>query len=310
MRGAAAWMGMLGLCALGAASALASPLLPVPALRAARQLQANAANAGSSSASGSGSPSSAPPWWSGLFSGSAASGFSPTLGSLPPCPSVCVPIAPGVAPTLAQFEYEQEHQCNLVVSPPASVSCQPVASMSVSANYLNGLLPGPGFEGDVHQYYNDSQCNCTAGVGHLISRSQCPPSLAAPGKQKTPQATNKCVKNTWWQSPNAFPGASVSNAQIAAWEKEDIAWAVNIAKITFTKAGIKSVTQTEFDAVVDLIYNGGFGQPNIYHIKADIINGNFQGAISGNTLRAKNNGIASNRLDFENGGLAEGDLCK
>ncbi|MBN8742705.1 MAG: hypothetical protein J0I24_00200, partial [Thiomonas arsenitoxydans] len=179
----------------------------------------------------------------------------------------------------------------------------PVAGMSVSANYLNAMLPT--FEGDVPQYYNDSQCNCTAGVGHLVQHGQCPAKLAAPGKQKTPQATDACVKNTWWQNTDAFPGASVSQAQITAWEKEDIAWAVKSAK-QFLEG--KQVTQVEFDAVVDLIYNGGFSK--YYRIKSDLKSGNFQGAIQENTRRGKNNHLPQNRIEFENSGLAQGELCK
>ncbi len=151
--------------------------------------------------------------------------------------------------SMALMNFQEQNQCTIKTTPVSqATACQPVAGMSVSANYLDAMLPA--FEGDVPQYYNDSKCNCTAGVGHLVQLGQCPASLAAPGKQKTPQATNACVKNTYWKSPNAFPGASVSNAQIQAWEQSDIAWAVSKAKQVLSG---KQVTQTEFDAAVDLI---------------------------------------------------------
>ncbi|MDD4967630.1 glycoside hydrolase family protein [Halothiobacillus sp.] len=247
--------------------------------------------------------STLPPYQSPGQSGPGATS-SPGGASKPACPNACLWIPSGK--TQAQVIADFEAQNNCVVKQDAGIgaaACQPVAQMSVSSNYLNIKLPE--FEGEVPQYYNDSKCNCTAGIGHLVQHGQCPANLAAPGKQKTPQATDACVKDTWWKSPKAFPGASVSKTQIETWAKQDIAWAERLAKQALSG---KNVTQTEFDAVVDLIYNGGFSK--YYSIKTDLKSGNFKGAIQENTRRGKNNHLQQNRVNFENSGLSEGDLCK
>jgi GH24 family phage-related lysozyme (muramidase) len=171
-------------------------------------------------------------------------------------------LPPAQSASAALLNFQVQNQCTISLTPVSSTAaCQPVAGMSVSENYLNAMLPT--FEGDVPQYYNDSLCNCTAGVGHLVQRGQCPANLAAPGKQKTPQATNACVKNTWWKSPKAFPGASVSQAQIETWEEEDIAGAENMVRNALNG---KKVTQQEFDALVDMAYNGGAYYFKIYKV--------------------------------------------
>ncbi|ACX97110.1 lysozyme [Halothiobacillus neapolitanus] len=213
------------------------------------------------------------------------------------CANACLAIPPGKTQAQVIEDFEAQNNC---------VICPPIAEMSVSVNYLNAMLPT--FEGYVPQYYNDSKCNCTAGVGHLVQHGQCPANLAAPGKQKTPQATDACVKNTWWKSPKAFPGASISQAQITSWEKEDIAWAENRARNLFANAHITHVTQNEFDGLVDLIYNGGLYKS--YHIAAYIKAGDFEAAIKSNTRRGNNNHLPVNRVEFENSGLAQGELCK
>jgi len=289
--------------ALGAllGTAQASPLLRTPAFIAAREL----ATANSSNPMGS-------PWPAASLPSSSGSTLSLPWNALLPnataCPTgVCMALPPAMSASAALLNFQMQNQCTISLTPVSSTAaCQPVAGMSVSANYLNAMLPT--FEGDVPQYYNDSQCNCTAGVGHLVQHGQCPAKLAAPGKQKTPQATDACVKNTWWQKPNAFPGASVSQAQITAWEKEDIAWAVKSARNLLAKANITHVTQNEFDGLVDLIYNGGLYKS--YHIANYINAGNFEAAIKSNTRRGKNNHLPQNRIEFENSGLAQGELCK
>lgn len=276
----------------GIGAALASPLLRVPALTTARALAASPFP-GAGDFSYPFLPDNAPSSF-----GALTAGFGKTCTG-----DVCLPPSPrGMTASEALLGYEMQNQCSFHPQNTGPM-CQPVANMTVSSNYLNGVLPM--FEGDVHQYYNDSQCNCTAGVGHLVQHGQCPASLAAPGKKKSPQATHACVKNTGWKSPNAFPGASVSNAQITAWEKTDIAWAVGAAKKVLSG---KDVTQTEFDAVVDLTYNGGLN-PKL-GIRKAITVGNFQAAIKANSQRGKNNHLSQNRVNFENGGLAEGTTCK
>ena len=293
-----------GLAALAAwalmlpGAAQASALLRTPALAAARELAA--AHAGSPLI---------PPFPASSFPGGSSSTLSLPWHALLPnstaCPTgVCMALPPAMSASAALLNFQRQNQCTITFEPvSSSAACQPVAKMSVSANYLNAMLPT--FEGDVPQYYDDSLCNCTAGIGHLVQHGQCPAKLAAPGKRKTPQATDACVKNTYWKSPNAFPGASVSQIQITVWEKQDIAWAVNRAKqVLFGK----NVTQTEFDAAVDLTYNGGLN-PRLGIGKA-IASGNFEAAIEANTRRGNNNHLPKNRIEFENSGLAQGELCK
>ena len=131
----------------GAGQALALPRLPIPALTAARQLQAALTNTHSSiSASdgssplGSGSPSappsSEPPWSSALFSGQSDSNFSPFTDGLPPCPQACVPIPPGMSTGLAQLLYEQKNQCSLTAD-----ACQPAIRIDRSFTIKNELGP-------------------------------------------------------------------------------------------------------------------------------------------------------------------------
>ena len=281
--------------ALGAllGTAQASPLLRTPAFIAAREL----ATANSSNPMGS-------PWPAASLPSSSGSTLSLPWNALLPnataCPTgVCMALPPAMSASAALLNFQMQNQCTISLTPVSSTAaCQPVAGMSVSANYLNAMLPT--FEGDVPQYYNDSQCNCTAGVGHLVQHGQCPAKLAAPGKQKTPQATDACVKNTWWQNTDAFPGASVSQAQITAWEKEDIAWAVK--KVRNALNG-KNVTQQEFDALVDMTYNGGAFILN--YIKS----GKISSAKSKNNARGKKWGVPHARIEYENSGISDALIC-
>lgn len=198
----------------------------------------------------------------------------------------------------AQAKFEKGNNCKFEPNP----LCKPIDGMSVSSGYLEKLAV---FEGKVPQYYNDSNCNCTAGVGHLIHYGQCEPSLAR--NPKLPSAKKRCTapNNILWSSRSAFPGAAVSNEQIKKWLKDDLSGKVAVVKRIFSG---KKVTQNEFDALVDLAYNGGFSR--YYSIKNDILINDYNGAISENSRRGINNGLPSNRVAFENSGLRDGNVCK
>lgn len=138
----AAWIALAG-----AGNALASPRLPIPALTAARQLQTALTNPPSTvpaskgaSLWGGGAPSSTnvslPSWSSALFSGNSASAFSPFTGGLPPCPDACVPIPPGISPSLALQLYEQKNQCSVTTE-----ACQSAIRIDRAFTIQNELGP-------------------------------------------------------------------------------------------------------------------------------------------------------------------------
>jgi GH24 family phage-related lysozyme (muramidase) len=223
-----------------------------------------------------------------------------------PSMSSCTPgTAPKKCDTMSCIEslearaaFEKDNNCKFEPNP----LCKPIDGMSVSSGYLEKLAI---FEGKVPQYYNDSNCNCTAGVGHLIHYGQCEPSLAR--NPRLLSAMKQCTvpNNILWSSRSAFPGAAVSNEQIKKWLNDDLAGKVAVVKRIFSG---KKVTQNEFDALVDLAYNGGFSR--YYSIKNDILINDYIGAISENSKRGLNNGLPSNRVSFENFGLRDGNVCK
>lgn len=194
----------------------------------------------------------------------------------------------------AQAQFEKDNNCKFEPNP----LCKPIDGMSVSSGYLEKLAV---FEGKVPQYYNDSNCNCTAGVGHLIHYGQCEPSLAR--NPILPSATKKCIipNNILWSSKAAFHGVSVTSLQMLQWEISDLNYWEGRVKRAL--AG-KSVTQAEFDALVDMAYNGGS------FILKYVASGDISTAISKNTARGKKYKLSQSRIDFVNSGINDANNCK
>ena len=174
-------------------------------------------------------------------------------------------------------------------------TCQPAQNMTLSNNYINYELPL--FEGDIHHYYNDTGCNCTAGIGHLVHLGACQPSLA------TIPSPPACIPGRYGNGLQ-FPGKHVDKTQISQWEQKDLAWAER--ETQFILNG-KTVTQHEYDAIVDLVYNGG-AKPSLGIVMA-IVNNNFSLAASRNAIRGKANGVSQSRITYENTGIAAGKSC-
>jgi hypothetical protein len=210
------------------------------------------------------------------------------------CGGACLSVTfKGETEQQAIKNFEQSNNCVFL-----GQSCLAPSSLTVSKNYLNYELPT--FEGDINHYYNDTNCICSAGVGHEVfyPPKSCPSSLST---IKTPPT---CIPGRYGNGL-LFPGKQVSKKQILDWENKDISTAVIEARILLHG---QDVTQHEFDSVVDIIYTGGLS--NYYTIGEDISKGQFKQAIAQNTLRDERNGVQPSRTEYQNSGLSEAAKCK
>ena len=174
-------------------------------------------------------------------------------------------------------------------------NCQPAQNMTLSNNYINYELPL--FEGDIHHYYNDTGCNCTAGIGHLVHLGACQPSLA------TIPSPPACIPGHYGNGFQ-FPGKHISNTTIVQWEKSDLSSAINLVKSSFYG---QIVTQHEFNSLVDIAYNGG--PYAIDKVAMDIKENKLNSAIIYNTQRGEKHGVQETRISYENSGLSNSSGC-